>query len=136
MFCVTYTTLLSQTEANPEDMLTSLHDSQRLDSCIDGLLKPEKKNVKFQLINIWHVFKIMHMGKWKWFLNCERETLTKNKKVCTYIFNFITKIPAMQLKWFVISHGEQRALSQLYVFILALTLLLTGPSVSSFNSSN
>lgn len=48
--------LLSQTEANPEDMLTSLHDSQILDFCIDfcisSLLKPEKKNVKFQLINI------------------------------------------------------------------------------------
>lgn len=63
----TYRRLLSQTEAN-RDVLASLHDSQRLDYCTDGFLKTEKRNIKFQLINNWHVLKIMHMGKLKSFL--------------------------------------------------------------------
>jgi len=55
----------SQTEANT-DVLASLHDSQKLDYCIYGLSKT-KKNVKFQLINVLRVLKIMHMGKMKVF---------------------------------------------------------------------
>lgn len=77
LLSATYRTLLSQTEANTEDVLASLQDSQRLYYCIDGLLKTEKKNVKFQLNNILHVLKIMPMGKLKSFLNYDRERLTK-----------------------------------------------------------
>lgn len=39
---------ISQTAAETEDVLASLHDSQRLDFCIEGLLKREKK-VTFQI---------------------------------------------------------------------------------------
>lgn len=34
---------ISQTAADTEDVLASLHDSQRLDFCIDGLLKKRQK---------------------------------------------------------------------------------------------
>lgn len=37
---------ISQTAADTEDVLASLHDSQRLDFCIDGCLGVTKKEEK------------------------------------------------------------------------------------------